>query len=101
MGQTLRRYSLRNTLCYVSSPAKSVSTSIRIQARLAARLERAATRLSRGKSWIITRALEEYLAKVGQDTLAAEARRQSLLASRGSAKADSFWNDHGNLSGWK
>jgi len=85
----------------MSSPVKSVTTSIRIQARLAARLERAATRLSRGKSWIITRALEEYLAKVGQDTLTAEARRQSLLASRGRANADSFWNDHGDLSGWK
>jgi predicted DNA-binding protein len=85
----------------MSSPAKSVTTSIRIQVRLAARLERAATRLSRGKSWIITRALEEYLAKVGQDTLAAEATRQSLLASRGRTKADSFWSDHGDLSGWK
>lgn len=85
----------------MSSPAKSVSTSIRIQARLAARLERVATRLSRGKNWIITRALEEYLAKVGQDEVAAEAKRQSLLASRGRAKADSFWSDHGDLSGWK
>ena len=35
------------------------------------------------------------------DNRAAEATRQSLLASRGRTKADSFWSDHGDLSGWK
>lgn len=85
----------------MGSPAKSVSTSIRIQARLAARLERAAARLSRGKSWVVARALEQYLAMPGSSKLIEQARRQSRLASRGRSRSDSFWADHGDLSGWK
>jgi predicted DNA-binding protein len=49
---------------------------------LARRLARAAARLSRGKSWIVSKALEEYLAKLNQADLADEARRQSLAAAR-------------------
>jgi predicted transcriptional regulator len=85
----------------MSSPGKSVSTNVRIRARLAARLERAATRMSRRKSWIVERALEQYLAAPGSARLADEARRQSRLASRGRRRSDNFWADHGDLSGWK
>lgn len=60
----------------------SVITSIRIEQQLARRLARAAARLSRGKSWIVSKALEEYLAKLNQADLADEARRQSLAAAR-------------------
>ena len=37
--------------------------------------------LKRGKNPVINRALEGYLDPVGHDALAAEARRQSLVAS--------------------
>ena len=79
----------------------SVTTSVRIEQKLAQRLERAAARLSRGKSWIIAKALEEYLAKVNQDGLAAEAQRQSRLLARGERrrKPDKFWDE--DVPGWK
>jgi predicted transcriptional regulator len=60
----------------------SVTTSVRIEQQLAKRLERAAARLARGNNWIISKALEEYLAKANRDSLAAEARRQSMAAAR-------------------
>ena len=59
----------------------SVTTSVRLEQKLAQRLEQAAGRMSRGKNWIISKALEEYLAKFSQDDLAAEARRQSKLCA--------------------
>ncbi len=73
----------------------SVSTSIRIEQQLAQRLARAAVRLARGKNWIVTQALEEYLAKVNRDDLAAEARRQSRLIARSERrmKPDNFWEE--------
>lgn len=79
----------------------SVTTSVRIEQKLAQRLERAAARLSRGKSWIVSKALEEYLAKFNQDDLAAEARRQSILAARADRrkKPDHFWNE--DVPGWR
>ncbi len=79
----------------------SVSTSVRIEQQLAQRLARAAARLSRGKNWIVTRALEEYLAKVNQDDLAAEARRQSRLIARSERrqKPDNFWEE--DMPEWK
>lgn len=79
----------------------SITTSVRIEEKLAQRLERAAARLSRGKNWIVTKALEEYLAKVNQDDLAAEARRQSALVARAERrkKPDSFWDE--DVPGWK
>lgn len=74
---------------------KSVTTSVRLEANLATRLERAASRLSRGKNWIISKALEEYLAKVNQEGLAEEARRQSRMAARieRRRKPDEFWEE--------
>lgn len=74
---------------------KSVTTSVRLQTNLATRLERAASRLSRGKNWIISKALEEYLAKVNQEGLAEEARRQSRMAARieRRRKPDEFWQE--------
>ena len=79
----------------------SITTSVRIEEKLAQRLERAAARLSRGKNWIVTKALEEYLAKVNQDDLAAEARRQSILVARAEKrkKPGYFWDE--DVPGWK
>ncbi len=80
---------------------KSVTTSIRIEADLAEQLTRAAARLARGKNWIITQALEEYLARVNQYDLAVEARRQSLVVARRERrhKDNRFWQ--GDTAGWK
>ncbi len=80
---------------------KSITTSVRLQSNLATRLERAASRLSRGKNWIISKALEEYLVKVNQQDLAEEARRQSRMAARieGRRKPDEFWEE--DIPEWK
>ena len=81
---------------------KSVTTSIRLDPSLASRLERAAARLSRGKNWIVSSALREYLEKIDRDDLAAEARRQSILVSRRrSRKEDAAWADTTDTGGWK
>lgn len=81
---------------------KSVTTSIRLSARLAARLEQAAARLSREKDWIVANALEDYLGKLSGEELVQEARRQSLLASRKRPrKSEAFWASAADTSEWK
>ncbi len=81
---------------------KSVTTSIRLDTSLAARLEQAASRLSRGKNWIVTSALQAYLEKLDRGDLAAEARRQSALVSRcRRRKEDTAWADTADTAGWK
>lgn len=80
----------------------SVTTSIRLEASLAARLERAASQISRGKNWIVTSALKDYLERLDRSDLATEARRQSLLASRHrQRKEDTAWADSTDTTGWK
>jgi len=79
----------------------SVSTSVRIEQQLAQRLERAAARLSRGKNWIVTRALEEYLAKVNKDDLAAEARRQSKLCARAERRGKGVGFPEEDIEEWR
>lgn len=68
-------------LCYYPGVASSTS-SFRISDDLKARLEHAARSMSKGKNWVINQALKEYLDRHGRESLKAEARRQSLLASR-------------------
>jgi predicted transcriptional regulator len=58
---------------------------------LKARLEATARQMNKGKNWILNRALEEYL--VRHESLAAEARRQSLLAARHPWKDQRAWED--------
>ncbi|MGH8248473.1 MAG: CopG family ribbon-helix-helix protein [Gammaproteobacteria bacterium] len=60
----------------------SSTSSFRIPQRLKAQLERAARRLNKKKNWIINRALEEFLQRHSRADLRAEARRQSVMASR-------------------
>lgn len=79
----------------------SVSTSVRIEQQLAQRLARAAARLSRGKNWIVTRALEEYLAKVNQDDLAAEAKRQSRLCARAERRGKGVGFPEEDIEEWR
>ena len=69
----------------------SSTSSFRISDELKIRLEEAARRTNQGKNRIITRALEEYLDRHGRRGLWQEARRQSLLASRKTGKAEAGW----------
>jgi len=70
---------------------KSTTSSFRISEELRVRLERTARHLKKSKNWILNRALEEYLATEASDTLAAEARRQSLLASATTTEDEKYW----------
>lgn len=79
----------------------SVTTSVRLDEQLAKRLERAAVRLSRGKNWIVTRALEEYLAKINRDDLAAEARRQSRLVARAERRGKGAGFPEEDIEEWR
>lgn len=79
-----------------------VTTSIRLPQKLRIELDEAAHSLHRGKNWIITRALEEYLSKLDLTKLAKEAKQQSILASKAD-KTDSenkLWEDNSDTSGW-
>ena len=80
---------------------KSSTSSFRIPEELRIRLEETARYLKKGKNWIINRALEEYLEKTNGEALAAEARRQSLLASAVTTEEEGFWQDQGDDGGWR
>jgi predicted DNA-binding protein len=69
----------------------SSTSSFRIPDDLKLKLERAASRLNKRKNWIINRALQEYLDRHEKEGLPAEARRQSLLASRRRIPAGARW----------
>lgn len=77
-----------------------ITTSIRLPPQLREELEKAAHTLHRGKNWIVTEALQEYLAKLHHHELAKEARRQSILASRKKRKEDKSWEDNSDTSEW-
>lgn len=79
---------------------QNVTTSIRLPSKLREQLEKTSRKLHRGKNWIITKALEEYLAKTGHEDLAKEARRQSLLVARLDKEADKDWEENTDTSGW-
>jgi predicted DNA-binding protein len=86
-------------LCYAKA-MKSSTSSFRIPEDLRIRLERTARHMGRGKNWLINRALEEYLNKVGREALAAEARRQSLAASGVTTKDEEFWQKQADTTSW-
>jgi predicted transcriptional regulator len=71
----------------------SSTSSFRIPDELKLRLEATARRMNKGKNWILNRALEEYLERHGRESLAAEARRQSLLAAKRPWKDQQAWED--------
>ena len=77
--------------CVILGPMASSTSSFRISDELKSRLEDAAHRMNKGKNWILNRALEEYLERHSRAALRAEARRQSLLASRRRWKDEKFW----------
>jgi predicted DNA-binding protein len=77
-------------LCY-ATPMPSSTSSFRVSEELKARLEDASRRMKKGKNRILTDALREYLDRHGRDSLRAEARRQSLIASRTKWKDQEAW----------
>ncbi len=81
----------------------SVTTSIRLAADLRLQLDHAAQRLHRGKNWIVSQALQEYLAKLGESKLVNEAQRQSLLAKQADEANEDIkiWEDNQDDSGWQ
>ena len=79
----------------------SSTSSFRIPDDLRIRLEEMAHHMKKGKNWIINRALQEYLARNRYEALAAEARRQSLLASAVTTEEEKFWQDQSDDGGWK
>jgi len=79
--------------------SQGVTTSIRLSNELRSHLEKVAQSVHRGKNWIITKALEEYLDKIEKNSLLEEARRQSLLASQSDQKMDD-WEQNTDTSGW-
>ena len=80
---------------------ESVTSSFRMSASLRLRLEATARQLGKRKNWVINQALEEYLAKTDRASLAKEARRQSLLASRAATSDERFWAEQAATSDWK
>ena len=81
--------------------AHNITTSIRLPLDLRQQLEKASHMLHRGKNWIMTKALEEYLRKLNQNTLAEEAHRQSLLVSQIESKENQNWEQNTDTTGWK
>jgi predicted DNA-binding protein len=75
-------------LCYTGVVASSTS-SFRLPNELKEQLETTAQRMNKGKNWVINQALKEYLSRHDREWLRAEARRQSLLASK------KRWQDQG------
>jgi predicted transcriptional regulator len=78
----------------------SATTSVRLDKRLVHRLEQAAAKLSRGKNWIVVKALDEYLAKVNREDLVAEARRQSRLCARAERRGKGPGFPEEDIEGW-
>lgn len=81
--------------------SKSITTSIRLTTNINAQLNQAALDLHRGKSWIITHAIERYLSEMKPLTLAEEAKRQSILASQNINAEEDIWEDNVDIEDWK
>ena len=77
----------------------SRTSSFRLADKLHERLERFARQQRSNKNSVIVRAIETYLEQHERRTLAAEARRQSVLAS--ARDADDDWLGQADQSGWK
>jgi predicted DNA-binding protein len=78
----------------------SKTTSVRLPTKVQEQLENATSKLHKGKSEIIIEALEEYLMKLDEKNLVAEARRQSILASELDKEENKPWNHDTDDSGW-
>ena len=72
---------------------KSTSLSFHIAEEQRLRLEWTARHLKKSKNWILNRAIEEYLNRATSDSLSAEDRRQSLLASAITTEDEKYWGN--------
>lgn len=77
----------------------SVTKTFRFPDEVDRRLRRAAQTLVRKPNAIMIIALQEYLDRLEGRDLESEARRQSLLVSRG--RGDMFWERAADRTGWK
>lgn len=78
--------------------SKTITTSIRLSPTLRRALELKAKQERRGKNWIISRALENYLEHDAHFDLAAEAKRQSSIAAQ---QESDDWAADADLDQWK
>lgn len=91
-------------LCIASGDTKmtAITTSIRLSPELRGELESAAQKLHRGKNWIISQALHEFLNKINQQDIKIEARKQSLLASKAEQVNEmEIWEQNADRTGWE
>ena len=86
-------------LCY-SCLVNSTTSSFRISPELRLRFEAAARESGKARNWILNRALEDYLDRLREDSLTAEARRQSLAASASSNPDADFWETQADARDW-
>lgn len=73
----------------------SETTTVRLSPELRKKLEIAARQQARGKSWIIQRALDEYLARAITGKFPTEAQRQCKEANNADRK-DRGWEQFGD-----
>jgi predicted transcriptional regulator len=78
----------------------STTPSSRISDELRIRFEEAAKASGKGKNWILNQALRDYLDRMREDQLAAEAPRQSLLAGKQTNPDELFWNSRTDDKDW-
>ena len=79
----------------------SQTSSFRISEELHSRLKAFALLMNRNKNWVILQAIQEYLDRHDQELIAAEARRQSLLANAAAHADDEAWFELADEDGWK
>lgn len=78
----------------------SVTKTFRFPDEIDQRLRRAAQHLARKPNAIMITALQDYLDRLERRDLQSEARRQSLVVSRGRSQ-DAFWERAADRTGWK
>lgn len=81
--------------------ASGITTSVRLSQELRLQLDHASQRLHRGRNWIINQAIAEYLAKLGENRIVNEARKQSIRASKADSDEIDIWHENQDDSGWK
>ena len=80
----------------------SQTFSIRASEELLERLGDFARQTNRRRNWVVVRAIEDYLDLNEIESLKAEARRQSLLASKQTHPDDEAWPElAADDTGWK
>ena len=78
----------------------SQTSSFRLPDELRTRLDGFVRQSNHRKNWISVHALEDYLDRHEARSLAAEARRQSLLASEKPHADEDAWASVADTTGW-